>query len=112
MVAELATIPAVMHANVSVSGGAEVFSVSVVIAAVTMDVPSMSATISGIEGWTSEVEIVTVRITGIDAKVPVTCLPVERTIEITGCYIGLPLPVEQDITQVEITALPIDTEHV
>ena len=112
MVAELATIPAIMHANVSVSGCAEMFSVSVIVAAVSMNVPSMSAAISGIEGWTSEKEVVTVRITGIDAKVPVACLPVERTIEIGGCDVSLPLPVVQDITQVKVAALPIGAEHV
>jgi hypothetical protein len=77
-----------------------------------MNMPGMSAAIGSIEVRTSEVEIVTVRIAGVDAEMPVTCLPVERTIEIGGCDIGLPLPVEQDITQVEITAFPIDTENV
>ena len=112
MVAELTTIPAVMHTNVPISGCAEMFSASVVVAAVAMDVPSMSTAIGGIKGRTSEVEVVTVRIAGIDAEVPVACLPVERTIEIGGCDIGLPLPVVKDITQIEVTALPIGAEHI
>ena len=87
-------------------------SVSVVVATVAMDMPGMTSTIGGIESRTPEEEVVAVRIAGIDAEMPVACLPVERTIEIGGCDVGLPLPVVQDITQVEITALPIDAEHV
>ena len=112
MVAEVAAIPTVVHADVPVSGSTEVVSVSVVVATVAMDMPGMTSTIGGIEGWTPEEEVVAVWIAGIDAEVPVACFPVERTIEIGGCDVSLPLPVVQDITQVEVTTLPIDTEHI
>ena len=68
--------------------------VSVIVTISTMNVPSVSTAIGGIEVRTSKEEIVTMRITAIDAEVPVTCLPVEWAIEIAGCYVGIPLPVE------------------
>jgi hypothetical protein len=94
------------------SWGAEVLSMTIVVTTTSMNVPGMSATIGGIEVRTSEVEVVTVGIAGIDTEVPVACLPVEGTVEIAGCQEGIPLPVEQDIAQVEVTALPIGSEHV
>ena len=77
-----------------------------------MNMPGMSAAIGSIEVWTPEVEIVTVRIAAIDTEVPVACLPVERTIEIVSCQIGTPLPVEQDIAEIEIPALPVGAENI
>ena len=74
---ELTTVPTVVHAHMLPSWGAEVLTMAIVIAAIAMYVPGMSATIGGIEVGTSEVEVVTVRIAGIDAEVPVACLPVD-----------------------------------
>ena len=109
---ELTTIPAVVHTYMLSSRGAEVLAVAIVVTAISMNMPGMSATIGGIEVRTSEVEVVTVRIAGIDAEVPVTCLPVEGTVEIAGCDKGIPLPVEKDIAQIEVATLPVDTEHI
>ena len=95
---EVTTIPTVVHAEVLSVGGTVVVAVTVIVAVSANSVPGMGTTIGDIEVRTSEVEIVTVRITGIDAEVPVTSVPVQRTIEIRGCNEGIPLPVEQDIT--------------
>ena len=95
---EFTTIPTVVHAYMLSSRGTEMISVAIVVAAIPVDVPRMSATIGDIEMWASEVEVVTVRIAGIDAEVPVACLPVEGAIEIGGCQEGVPLPVEKNIT--------------
>ena len=89
-----------------------VVGMSVIVAVNAVVMPGMGATIGGIEVGTSEVEVVTMRIAEIDAEVPVACLPVERAVEVTGCHEGVPLPVEEDITQVEITALPVGAEYV
>ena len=86
--------------------------VTVIVAMATHSVPGMAATIGVIEVRTSEVEIVAVGIAGIDAEVPVTGVPVQRTIEIGCCYEGVPLPVEQNIAQVEITTLPVGAIHI
>ena len=77
-----------------------------------MGVPGMSTAIGGIEVRTSEVEVVTMWITEIDSEMPVTSLPVKWTIEIAGCYKGVPLPVEEYISEVEITTLPIGSEYI
>ena len=110
--AEVTTIPAIMHAEVLSVGCTEVLPVAVVVTMSPMNVPGMSSTIGGIEVRTSEEEIVTMRIAAIDAEVPVACLPVEWAIEVAGCQVGVPLPVEQDIAEIEISALPIGAEHV
>lgn len=49
----------------------EVVTPSVVVAATTIDVPGMSATIADVECRASEVEVVAHRIASVDAKVPV-----------------------------------------
>jgi len=109
---KLPTVPAVVHTYMLSSWCAEMLSAVIVVTASSVNMPGMAATIGGIEVRTSEVEVVTVRIAGIDAEVPVACLPVEGTVEITGCNIGAPLPVEKDITQIEVAALPIDAKHI
>jgi hypothetical protein len=72
----------------------------VIIATSAMRVPGMSTAVGGIEVRASEVEIVTVWVTAIDAEVPVTCLPVKRAVEIGGCHKGVPLPVEEYIAEI------------
>ena len=67
---------------------------TIVVASSAYHMPSMSTTIAGIEHGTSEVEVVTVWIAGIDAKMPEPVTPIEWTIEIGGCTKGTPLPVE------------------
>ena len=67
-------------------------SVSMIVTMSAYTVPGMCAMIGHIEMRMTEVEEVTIRITAIDAKVPVTSLPVEWTIEIGGCDKGVPLP--------------------
>ena len=109
---EVATGPTVMQSYVYSARSTEVAPAAVVVASAAMQVPGMSATVGCIEVWTAEVEIVTIGIAGIHAEVPVTGFPVEGTVEVAGGQIGIPLPVEQDIAQVEVTALPIGSEHV
>ena len=106
------TVPTVVHTEVLSVRGVEVFAVAVIIAVSAYSVPGVVATISVIEMRTSEVEVVTVRVTGVNAEVPVAGVPVQRTIEIGCCEEGIPLPVKQDIAQVEVTALPVGTIYV
>jgi len=108
----VSTIPAVMHAHMVIVMGTIVVAVAVIVAVTAMTVPGMGAAIGGIEVGTSEVEIVTVRVAEIDAEVPVACLPVEWAVEIGGCHKGVPLPVVEDITHVEVTTLPVGAEHI
>ena len=91
---------------------AEVAVASVIVAAATVQVPAMATTVGGIEVGPSEVEVVTVGIAGVDAEVPVAGFPVERTVEIGSGTEGIPLPAVEDVTQVEVAALPVGAEHV
>lgn len=67
---------------------------AMIVAVSAYHVPGMTATIGGIEYWTSKEEVVTVRIARIDGEVPEPIKPVEWTVEIGGCTEGIPLPIE------------------
>ncbi len=43
---------------------------------------------------------------------PETVTPIEWAIEVGGSEEGIPLPVEQDVTQVLVAALPIGAKHI
>ena len=109
---EITTVPTVVHTDMLSVRGVEVLTMTVIVAVSANSVPSVGTMIGVIEVRTSEVEVVTVRVAGIDAEVPVAGVPVQRTIEIGSCDEGIPLPVKQDITQVEITALPVGSVHI
>ena len=108
----VSTIPAVMHTYMMVMMSTVVIAVAVIVAVTAMAMPGMSSAIGHIEVRISEVEIFTVRVAEIDAEVPVASLPVQGTVEIGCCHKGVPLPVVEDITHVEVTTLPIGAEHV
>ena len=91
---------------------AEMVGVCVIVAASSINMPCMSASICCIEMRASEVEVVTSRVVAIDAEVPIASFPIEWAVEIGGCEECVPLPIEQYVTQVEVTALPIGTEHI
>ncbi len=110
--AEVAMVPTVVHADMLSVWGMEVLAMAMIVAVSAYSVPGVCTMIGVIEVRTSEVEIVTVRVTGIDAEVPVTGVPVQRTIEIRSCDEGIPLPVKQDIAQIKITTLPIGSVHI
>ena len=82
---EFTAVPTVVHADMLSVRGTEVVAVAMIVAVSAYSVPSVGTTIGEIEVRTSEVEVVTVRITGIDAEVPVTGVPVQRAIEIGSC---------------------------
>jgi len=67
---------------------------TIVVASSAYHMPSMSTTIAGIEHGTSEVEVVTVWIAGVDAKMPETVTPVEWAIEVAGSTECAPLPIQ------------------
>ena len=69
----------------------------VIVATPSINMPGMSASISGIEVWAPEEEVVASRVVAVDADVPVASLPIEWAIEIGGCNERVPLPVEQYI---------------
>ena len=82
---------------------------AVIPAPATVHSPTVTATIDIPEVGTTEEEVVAMWIAGIDAEVPVTSLPIKGTIEVTCCQVGLILPVEQYVAQVEIALCPVYT---
>ena len=108
-------VEAVAHAETVIVGAVTVSVAeltSVIPAASAVVVPAVSTVIGHVEVRASEVEIGTVRIASIDAEVPVACAPIERTVEVACIEVGAILPVEQNIAQVEVTALPIESIEV
>ena len=110
--AEITTVPTIVHTDMLSVRAMEVVTMAVIVAVSAYSVPGVCTMIGVIEVRTSEVEVVTVCVAGIDAEVPVAGVPVQRTIEIGCCDEGIPLPVEQDIAQIEITALPVGSIHI
>ncbi len=114
-VAIVATVEAIAHSEVLAVTGqcwAEVVGTSVIIAVSAVHVPAVATPIGSIEMGASIVEIVAVGIAGIDAEMPVARAPVEGAVEVGGCDIGIPLPIIEDVAQVEVTTLPEGTVHI
>lgn len=61
---------------------AEVVAMSFVVAASAVASPAVTAAIGYIDGGTAEVEVVASRIAGVDTEVPITGVPIERTVEV------------------------------
>lgn len=108
-------IPTIAHTRMTVTGilMRPVSSTMVGIEATpAIRTPAMSAAIGYIEVRTPEVEIVTTRVVGINAEVPIACFPKQWTIEIGCCTECFPLPRIEDVAQVHIAALPVIAEHI
>ena len=71
--------------------------------------PAMSTSVHGIEMRSAKEEIVSARVSGIDAEMPITIVPVERAIEIGCVEEGTILPVEQNVAQVHVALSPVYT---
>lgn len=87
----MAAVESVCHAVMWSAYRLEVAATSVVVAMATNNMPCMTTTIACVECWTPKVEVVALRIAGVDAKVPIAVAPVQRTIKIGGCYESTPL---------------------
>ena len=91
----VSAIPSAAHTEVLVMAwiaGTVEIATPLIVAASVVHAPTVTATIGYVEVGTSEVEIVAVRIAGIDAEVPVACIPNQRAVEIGGCTEQIPLP--------------------
>ena len=75
-------------------------------------VPAVTAIVAIVEVRTTEIVVVAIGVAGIDAEVPVTCVPVEGAIEVAGCAICCILPIEQNITEVKVTMRPVGSIQV
>ena len=88
----ISAIPAVAHTHMVVAMYIRtiVAVMSFVVASASVVVPAVSTAIGHIEVWLSKVEVVTMRIAGIDAEMPIACFPIEGAVEIAGCDKGIP----------------------
>ena len=111
----VAAIPSIAHAAMLVAHSVawtEVVAMALIVASTAIPVPAVAATIAHVEVGTSEVEIVAPRIVGIDAEVPEASVPVQRTVEIGGCTIEVPLPRIENVAEVKVATLPVGAEDV
>ena len=67
----------------------------------------MCAAVGVVKHRASEVEIVAVRVAGVDSEPPIARFIIERTVEIIGCTVGTILPIVEDIAQVGVPSAPI-----
>ena len=114
-VAEVSAVPLRAHSEVLAvvaQGRTEVVDAAVVVAVSAVHVPGVTAAVGGIEVRASEVEVVTDGIAGVNAEVPVSCAPVERTVEVGSGHEGVPLPLVEDVAHVQIAALPVGSVDV
>lgn len=74
--------------------------------------PAVAPTVHGVKVRCTKIKVVTVWIAGVHTEVPIACVPVERAIEITGIAVHAVLPIEQNVTQIQVAALPIESEQV
>ena len=115
MVATIVTaVPTVTHTRVllACSVRTEVVVTTLVIAAATIMAPAVSTTIGQVEVRTTKVEVVTMRIAGIDAKVPNTSLPIEWAVEVGSGSEQIPLPAIEDIADIQVATLPVSTKYI
>lgn len=74
--------------------------------------PAVASTVHGVKVRCTEIEVVTVWIAGVHTEVPIACIPIKRAIEIGGIAVHVVLPIKQNVTQVQIAALPVESEQV
>ena len=111
----VAAIPSVAHTEVLVTSRIArtiVIPTSLIIAVAVVHPPAVASTIGNIEAGTTEVEVVTMRVAGIDTEVPIAGFPEQGTVEVGSCAEQIPLPREQNIAQIQVAALPIRAEHI
>jgi len=110
----MTTTVTVSHAYMMVSGATWRRSpaTAMIPGATAVVVPAVTTIVAIVEVWATEIIVVAIRIAGIDAEMPVACLPVEWAIEVAGCAIGRILPVEQNITEVKVTVRPVGSIQV
>lgn len=107
----ITAVKSVAHAHSAVAMSWSVAS-AMIPRAVAIHVPAVAASINGIEVWRAKVEIVAVRVAGIHAEVPITGIPIQWAIEVSGISVHAVLPVEQNVAQVQIAPFPINTVQV
>jgi len=104
---EIASVETVSHTIAHVSARTVSESASVIPAVSSVVSPAMTSSVVKEECWASEVEVASIRIDGVNSEVPVPCVPIERAVEIVGSAIESILPVEEYVTQVEVTSCPV-----
>lgn len=75
-------------------------------------VPTVSSAIRHVHGWAGEVEMCAVWIACIYSEVPTACIPIQRTVKVGGFAKRPILPVEKNISQVNVASLPICAIHI
>ena len=78
---DFTSVPPVSQSYV-VSVAAEVILATMIVAVASVRPPAVTSSVGDIYCRMVEIEVVAVRIAGINTKVPATCAPIQRTVEI------------------------------
>lgn len=103
---KVAPVKSVSHAMASAYASV-VKRAALIPAASSVVAPAVSAAISYVHARPAEIEVVSSRVTCIYGKMPYTCSPVKRPVEVGGGTEGPVLPVKQYVAQVEVTLRPV-----
>ena len=74
--------------------------------------PAVASTVHGVKVRCTKIKVVTVWIAGVHTEVPIACVPIKRAIKIGGVAVHAILPIEQNVTQVQVAALPVEAVQV
>ena len=74
--------------------------------------PAVTSAVHGVEAWRTKIKVVTVWIAGVHAEVPIACVPIERTVKIGGIAVHAILPIEQNVTQIQVAPFPVEAVQV
>ncbi len=107
-----AVVPATAHARMRSTVARSIPTTAVVPRTSSVAVPRVTTIVGEHEVRATEEEIVAVRIACVDAEMPETIAPIERTIEVRGIAVSAILPVEQDVAQVEVALPPVNAVEV
>ncbi len=116
LVTEVVALPAIAHSYVVVAAvvamWADIVAVGVIPTAAGVAMPCVAAAITGVEHRPTKEEVVAMGIACIDAEMPETVAPDKWAEKVCRAAECLKLPTQKHITQVEIAALPVDSEDI
>lgn len=107
----ISAVESIAHAYPIIASSGTVVA-TIIPRSIAVAVPAVTSAVHGVEVWCTEIEVVTVWVASVYAEVPIACIPIERTVKIGGIAVHAILPIEQNVTQVQVAALPVEAVQV